>query len=247
MTVYVDVLFFINFAFNLEILVILLKIYSKTIPKARLLFSAILGGMQGVFTFVPYFRILSLPPVFVIFPLVMVMAVFLPCSRKEVISAWISFLTISFVFSGAISFFDASGIWSVLLPVPIYAAVCILKKRAIRKKDRVTLVYKDRTASYDGFFDSGNMLSYNGAPVILANGEVFENLLGKGFCREAAWEWVEAEDLRFVPYTALGGKGVVFGVRLDSCIVGKRCFENVILGFAENDFSDNLILNTVMV
>ncbi len=246
MTVYADVLFFINFAFDLEILIILLKLYSKRIHKLRLLFSAFMGGMQGVFAFVPYFRILCLPPAFVIVPIVMVMVVFLPCSWKEGISALISFMTISFVFSGAITFFDLSSLWAILLPVPLYVAICILKSRAIRRKDRVTLVYRGRTAGFDGFFDSGNMLSYNGNPVILANKAVFESLLGKGFCKEAAWEWVEAEDLRFVPYTALGGNGVVFGIRLDFCVVGNKRFENVILGLSENDFSDDLILNTVM-
>lgn len=246
MTVYADIIFLLNMAFDAEILVILLKLYSKKIPVFRLLLSTCIGGMQGIFVFIPYFKIFCSPPARLFMPLFMTMAVFLPCRRRELLEAWCMFLVISFVFSGIITFFDMSALWSLMLLVPVYVAVEAVKRRAVKKRGNAVLIYKDRKISETGFFDSGNMLRFGDCPVILANNVIFERLFGKGFSKNAAEEWVDACDLKFVPYKALGRQGVVFGIRLDCAIIDGKKYENVILGQCDDDFSESLILNGIM-
>ncbi len=246
MTVYADIVFLINFAFDAEILLILLKLYSKKIPYVRFLLSTCIGGLQGVFVFIPYFRMLCTPPARFLIPLLMVSAVFLPCKVKELMSAWISFLTISFVFSGAINFFNLKAVYGLLLLVPIYVSILAIKRGIKKRKKSVILVYQDKRISQEGFLDSGNMLHYNDRPVILAKADVFEKLFGSGFKISAAMEWIDIKDFCFIPYTALGKTGAIFGIKLDFAIVSGKRYDGVVLGYCEDNFSDHLILNSVM-
>lgn len=246
MTVYADVLFIINFIFDAEILMILLRLYSKKIPALRLLLSTCIGGLQGIFVFIPYFRILCSPPARFLVPFVMVCIVFLPCKTGELISVWTSFLAISFVFSGAITFFHMKAVYGLLLMLPLYVMIVLIKRNIKRKKSQAILVYKDKKISEDGFFDSGNTLFYNEAPVMLANSNVFIKLFGDGFSPGVACEWIDVEDICFIPYTSLGSEGVIFGIKLEYALIGEKRYDNAVLGYSDDKFKDNLILNSTM-
>lgn len=246
MTVYADVLFMLNFVFDLEILIILLRLYSKKVPPVRLLLSTCIGGMQGIFVFIPYFRILCSPPARFLMPLLLVAAVFVPCKIGELVGGWSCFLAISFVVLGAINFFDLKAMYALLLFVPVYVMLMIVKRNIKRKKSIAVLVYKDKKITEEGLFDSGNTLFYNSRPVMLANHNVFEELFGDGFSPNAANEWVESDDVCFVPYTALGSEGVIFGIKLECAIINGKKYENSILGYSDDNFKDNLILNSTM-
>ncbi len=246
MTVYADVLFFMNFAFDIEILFLLFRLYSKKIPPVRLLLSACLGGAQGLFAFIPYFGILFAPPARFLMPLLMVMAVFLPCKQKECLGAWGCFMIISFVFNGAVNFLQIKAVWGLFLLAPICAAIGIVKRNVKRKKSTAVLIYGDRKITEEGFFDSGNMLSYSGVPVILASRRIFEKLFGTGFTPEAAREWADIKDIRLIPYSTIGKKGAILGIRLDACVVNGKRYDNVILGHFGEEISEDLILNGIM-
>ncbi len=247
MTVYADVIFFVNFAFDAEILLILLKIFSKKIPPVRFLLSTCLGGVQGIFVFIPYFRMLCTPPARFIMPFVIVSAVFMPCEKKELLRAYISFLMLSFGFSGGINFFKLKAIYGLLLPVPIYIGVVMMKRTIKKKRENVVLVYREKRITEEGFFDSGNMLKYNNTPVILAKAEVFEKMFGKGFSIESISEWIDIKDFCCIPYASLGKAGTVYGVKLDFVIVSGVRYDGAVLGYCTDNFSDKLILNSVMV
>ena len=247
MTVYADVIFFVNFAFDAEIFLILLRLYSKRIPPVRFLLSTCIGGLQGIFVFIPYFRMLCSPPARFLMPLIMVTIVFMPCTKKELTGAWLSFLSISFIFSGAIGFLKLKSIYGLLLLPPIYTLIVIMKRNAKKRKEKVVLAYRERRITYEGFFDSGNMLYYNNMPVMLAQEDVFEKLFGKGFSINAVSEWIDIKDFCVVPYTALGKTGTIFGIRLDFAIVSGKRYDDVVLGFCQDNFSDKLILNSAMI
>lgn len=246
MTVYADILFLINFAFDAEILAILCKIYSKKIPPFRFLLSACLGGFAGVFAFIPYFEILSRPPARFILPIIMTALVFLPCKKGRLAGAAVSFTAISFLFSGAIHFFGMSALSGLLLPAILYPAICIVRKNIKRKRSTALLKYKDRKISGEGFFDSGNLLKSGGAPVILGSRAIFESLFGKGFRIEAVSEWTDSEDIRLVPYSTLGKSGAVLGIKLDSAVIDGKSYDNTVLAYCEDNFSEDLILNATM-
>lgn len=246
MTIYADVLFFINFVFDAQLLFVLCKIYSKKPPVFRILLSASIGGFAGVFAFVPYFGILLWPPIKVVLPVLMTSAVFLPCRKKMLLGACLAFCGISFIFSGAVSFFGMSAASGLLIPVLTYLIVCVIKKNIKKGRSRTTLRYKGKKTVEEGFLDSGNMLSSNGAPVILANKAVFERLLGKGFSPLAISEWADSCDVRIVPYTALGKRGAVIGIKLDWAEIGGKRYPGAVLAYSEEEFSEDLILNSAM-
>ncbi len=247
MIVYADLVFLVNFAFDMELLLILLKLTSKKAPPVRLFLSACIGGVQGVFVFIPYFRILAAPPAGLFVPLVMTVLVMYPSRLREYIKVWLLFLCCSFVLSGMMSFFGIDTLWGLLLLVPVYAAVSLIKKTSIKKNLHTALYYGENCVKVEGFMDSGNGMMYRGVPVILANEKIFEKLFGKGFNINAVYEWADSRDICVIPYQALGKTGVVTGVRLDKAVIDGKNYENVILGYFSDNLTDDLILNGIMV
>ncbi len=246
MTVYADILFFMNFAFDLEILFILLRLYSKKIRILRLLLSACMGGVLGVFAFTPYFGILLAPPARFFMPALPVAVVFVPCEKKKFAGAWCTFLVISFIYNGLIEFFEIKAVLGLFSLIPICVLLDILRRKVVSKRSTAVLVYKGKRVTADGLFDSGNMLISNGAPVILAGDCVFEKLFGKGFSVEAISEWAEVSDIRVIPYSAVGNHGMLYGIKLDTCIIGKKNYDNAVLGYYGKEIHEELILNGIM-
>lgn len=246
MTAYIDVSFFVNFAFDAELLMILCKVYSKKISPARLFASAALGGLVGVFVFVPYLEILARYPARFIMPIFMVYIVFAPCPFKDFIGKYISFITVSFILSGAILFFKLGAFSGLLIPVPVYFAICILRKNIRKKRSEVILEYEDKRISAEGFYDSGNMLLSGGLPVILGNDRIFEKLLGCSVSDENLFYLTKRFNMRIIPFLSLGRSGTVMGIKLNRIWVDDKEYDNVVLAYAGNKFSDELILNSIM-
>lgn len=246
MTVYADLLFFVNFLFDAEILLILLKLSSRKIPVGRLVLSACMGGVQSIFAFVPYFRILCLPPARLAAAFVMAYTVLYPCRLRAALRGGAILLACAFALSGAVNFLHAKTVYAVLLPVPVYIILSAVKKETAKKYTEVLLEYGNKCVALEGFYDSGNMMTYNGTPVLLGSKKVFCSLFGAGFSINAVSEWVDARDLRIVPYTSLGGNGTALGVRLDRVTAGEHCFENAVLAYFDGKFENDLILNGIM-
>ena len=247
MTVYADVLFLINFKFDTEILIILCKIYSKKVPKIRLIASSVLGGMISVFAFVPYLEIFARMPSGFIVPIIMVYTVFYPVKTKDFLGKYLSFLAISFTLSGAVNFFGLSAFSAIILPIPIYFTICILRKNIKKKKGKVMLEYNSKTIEVEGFFDSGNMLLSGGMPVILGNGKVFRELFGCEFTNKNINCLSKRFEMRIIPFITLGKSGTVLGVKLNRIWVDGKEYNDVVLAYAGDKFSDDLVLNSVMV
>ena len=247
MTVYADVLFLINFIFNSETLILLCKIYSKKIPKIRLFVSAILGGVISVFAFIPYLEFFARTPASFILPAIMILLVFYPVKYIDFFGRYLSFLAISFMLSGAVIFFGLGTLSAILLPLPIYFAICILRKNVKKKKGNVILEYDGKKIEVEGFFDSGNMLLSGGLPVILGNGRVFRKLFGCEFSNKNIHSLSEKFEMRIVPYISLGKTGTVFGVKLNRIWVDGKEYNDIVLAYAGDKFLDDLVLNSALM
>lgn len=247
MEIYADKIFFTNFIFDFGILITLLKISGQKIRILRLMLSACLGGVQGVFVFIPYFRILGTPPMRFILPLVMTAIVFMPCGFGELIKNGMLFFITAFVLSGAACFFGLNSYIGMNLPYPFYFAANYLHKKGCIKAKKITLIYKGKRYDGTGFYDSGNMMYYKNIPVILANNTVFEEMFGKGFNINAAQEWIDEKDIRPVAYSSPGGCGVLIGIKLDNAVVGRKNYGTAILACCRENLDENVILNRVMI
>ncbi|MDD6214553.1 MAG: sigma-E processing peptidase SpoIIGA [Firmicutes bacterium] len=247
MTVYPDVLFFINFVYDAEIMLVILKLFSKKIPLLRLVLSICLGGLWSTCVFVPYFRLLYLPPMRLLVPLAMTAVVFFPCEKSELFKAWAAFLAISFVFGGAVNFFKLNVAGGAMLLLPLYICIVILRGTLKKRHFETVIVYRGKSVSVKGFWDSGNTASYMGHPLILASSDVFCRLFGEHFMIESISEWVEAKDIRFVPYKSLGGAGIITGIKADYVIINKKIYYDVIVGCCGDKLSEEVILNGSMM
>lgn len=245
-TVYADVSFFINFAFDAEILLLLCKVYSKKVPIIKLLLASFIGGLLGVFAFIPYAEIVTRPPARFIIPIFMICIVFMPLGQKAFFSRYLSYLAISFVMSGMISFLGLNAICGLLIPIPVYLLVCVLRKNINKKKSVVTLEFKNKKLTTDGFFDTGNMLLSGGLPVILGSERIFKELLECEISKENIVSLAKRFEMRIIPFMSLGNAGTVMGVKLDRIWVDGKEYENVVMAYSGNKFTDDLILNSIM-
>lgn len=247
MTVYADILFLINFVFNAEILVVLCKIYSQKIPFLRVFLSSFFGGIISVFSFIPYLEFFARVPAGFVVSFIMVYLVFYPIDRKEMFFKYFLFLSISFMLSGAIFFLGFNAFLALVLPVGMYFSLCMIRKNIKKKKGLVVLEYNDKKIEVSGFFDSGNMLLSGGMPVILGNKRVFKELFGCDFSNENILYLSKSFNMRVVPYVALGKAGTVMGIKLSRIWVDGKEYNDVVLAYAGDKFSDELVLNSIMI
>ena len=244
MSVYLDIAFFINFLFDAEILFLLLKVASKKITYSRLFISALLGGLQGVFVFLPYFRILSLPPVSFLVSFFMVFVAVNPQSKKELFGSYIIFLMIAFFFGGAMTFFRLKAILGLLMILPLYFGLIKIRRKIFKKKINVTLVYKGKILERDAVYDSGNTVQYFGRPVIFGNKRLFYEIVGK---KQIMPNEENATDFCLVPYKCVGKSGIAKGIRLDRAVVSDRNFDGAVFCCFEENLTDEVILNGIMI
>lgn len=238
MTLYIDVLFAINFSMDFLSLYLTAVGLRKKIYKLRIVFSAILGGIYGVLEFV-----LTFSPLFSSFLSVLISVLMCLIAYKDsgiikfifslilfwgasaslggIMSLLFNFLNQIFyrylkeysyseVYSGARFFIIAS--LSVLIASVINKI--IMNKKQIREAD-VEVQFKGETFQFKGLCDSGNLLKepISGRDVILISSQ---SKLGK---------MIELEKdvyKRYIPYTVVNAEGVLKGVLPDVIIVNNN-------------------------
>ena len=125
--------------------------------------------------------------------------------------------------------------------------ICVLRKNIGKKKGKVVLEYKNKRLTTDGFFDTGNMLLSGGLPVILASEKIFKELLECDISRENIMSLSKRFKMRIIPFISLGKSGTVLGIKLDRIWVDGKEYNEVVMAYCGNGFSDDLILNSIMI
>ena len=246
MAVYLDIAFLINFLFDAEILFLTLVLLSKRITYRRIVFAAFLGGLQGVFVFFPYFRILSLPPVSFLTPLLMVIIATKPVSVREIFEGYMFFLTSAFLVGGAMAFLKLKIIFALLLILPLYLAILNIRKNIFKKHTSVTLFYKGKKIEKQAVYDSGNMVFYCGKPVIFGSKKIFFELTDRNFADSNILSEINADDLCMVCYKTVGKSGIAAGIRLENAVVSGKSFDGAVICMFDGGLKDEIILNGIM-
>lgn len=244
MSVYLDIAFFVNFIFDAEILFLVLTVTSKKITYFRLFLSALMGGLQGVFVFFPYFRILSLPPVSFLVSFLMVYIAVKPLTKKELFENYLVFLLTAFLLGGAMTFLKIKAIFGVLLILPLYLGIGKIRRKIYKKNIKVTLCYKEKVLERDAVYDSGNTAFYFGKPVIFGSKGLFYEITGG---EQSGFNEDNSKNFCLVPYRCVGKSGIAKGIRLDSAIVSDKSFDGTVLCCFEEKLTDEVILNGIMV
>jgi stage II sporulation protein GA (sporulation sigma-E factor processing peptidase) len=235
--IYIDSLFFINLIIDYFILLATAKLCGLVLRRLRFGLAAALGGLWSVLTVVPGFGFFGDALMKLALSVAMVLVAF--GGERRFLRNWAAFLLLSAAFGGAV--WAASMLGGVprgtgrTVPVSLrvlifsfgacYAAVCLLFRRAAKKRERevhmIFISLGDRFAHFPALRDTGNELydPMSGMHVCVAEKKALASLFpGEGAA--ALDEEDPAEMLRklsavpgftgrfrLVPYVAVGVQG----------------------------------------
>lgn len=201
-TVYIDILFFTNAAFDCLLLLLTDKFSGKKSNPFRVLSGGILGGICGVGIFFANLGGIGTCATSIALSMLLTFATFFPFSKKEFLRLIAGFYMSAFLLGGAmfaLFYFSATpgimsngicyfplSIWQLLIagiPFGIISCACLnrMKNRLKHygKYCSLTLTVSGVEIELEGLLDSGCMLTdpYTGNPVIVIDRNKSETLL----------------------------------------------------------------------
>lgn len=192
MVVYIEYAFLWNFLLDSVLLRLSLFAVRQKAKKLRLCFSALLGA-----SFALIFPLLSLPIVlsfllkFSVGALLCLVGFGRIKNKKEWGRYALSctfFFAFTFAFGGAIVgvFGENPKKGIVLLAISFLTVVSLLFIKKLYERRAVTryvydcaIAYREKSLRVEGFYDSGNLATYNGLPVCFVSPDVFYELWGE--------------------------------------------------------------------
>ncbi len=235
-TIYLDILFCVNFILDYMILVCVKKFLSLSCRLRRLLLGAAVGGVSSFVILLPpmpsgFSMIISLASACFV-----VGAAFAPLPQKQFFKAAASFFLVSFIFCGIMI-----AVWmlftpeqllirnsSVYIQIPplmlvVTALFCYVVMRMILRITgrgrpahlvcKAEVIYKGHTIRFIGKGDTGNGLKepFSGIPVIVVRRAVFDSVPElRSLHRDTI-----TEGMRLVPYVTVGGRGLLPAFRAE--------------------------------
>lgn len=236
MTVYVDVLFVLNFFITYLILMLTKSLVKAVLKTYRLLLGALIGGVYSLVIFIPDMNaavsvvgrlLASFLIVFSAFGFGRMSAFFkaVLCFYFSnliflgvILAIWLSFKSDAIVINNDVVYFDIPAAVLLVLALGAYVlSVLIIKiyNYTISKKEiySLTIIKNGSEHHFFAFLDSGNRLTepFSNYPVIIVD----ESKL-------------RFDTERIIPYNTVGGEGVLKAFRADKVIIsnGKSSFES---------------------
>lgn len=226
MTVYADLLFFLNLYVNYFLLRLTQALSHEPLRRVRLTFGAVLGGLYSLVIFCPMPQwLLTLTKVLA--AALLVFAAFGRGTVRRYLRLFATFFAINFAFAGlmfalwyflrprsllyfgSILYFDLNLPLFVLLTTACYALLTLAKKLvALRRPPDALFTLKvtmnDRSVTCSALLDTGNTVSepFSGFPVIFIEQELCTALLAGANV-----------PLRFVPVETVGESGLLKAFR----------------------------------
>lgn len=261
MTVYLDVLFIINFFMNYILLSLCTAICNTASKKRRRLLASLVGAIYGVCVFIPDLTLLYSALSVFLFSALMVASVVYPCPGKDFLRCFCAFYISSFIVSGAqymlLPLFGGgivhNGIiyanaYQIVLIAVFSGIVAVKTIRRIHAKSgtyNIKVKYKDNAASFSGILDTGNHLSdpISAKPVIVADESLLHKLFSPycGICNLN--EWIDATDIRIIPYKTLDSQSVMTGFLAESVEIGGKVTNGVIIAINKNKLDCGILIS----
>lgn len=243
MTVYADILFIVNLYIDALLLSAVRRFLHLPLSRVRWLLASLLGGVFGFTALLPQLRGVPLFLLGTAEAFLLVCAAFAPKRTVLLLKATFLLLLFGAALSGLLGlmqsflpmrgmvlrngtvYFDLSPLLLVLLTCAAYG-ILYLFDRIFRKKEpdtlfaAVTLSLNGKHAALTAKVDTGLTLHepFSGLPAALTEKSAVLALLPEDFGKETC-----ALPLRFVPYSSVGGSGVLPAFRPDTAqINGSR-------------------------
>ncbi len=236
MTVYIDGVLFINFAFDFLLLLTTAIILKRNVKIFNIIIGAFLGSLSVLILFFPINSI-QLFIIKVYLSILMNLATFYYKNLKYTLINILTFYLVSILLGGFLYMINIDfsykheglifynnglsiNILFLLIISPIILYIYIRQVKFYQQKTKhyykVNIKIGRRNLSLNGYLDTGNTLTYKGKPVILTN---IPNTSRKKKI--------------LVPYTVIGGGGILECIETTVTIPELGRFE-VLLGFNEN-------------
>ncbi|MDD2435253.1 MAG: sigma-E processing peptidase SpoIIGA [Bacilli bacterium] len=245
MKIYLDLIFLLNFFFDLILLISVSLILRRNMPFYRLIIGAFIGSLSIFFLFLKInsFQLFILK---VIISIVMVIMSFsyrnvkytlrnllFLYSSSILLGGFLYFLNMEFAYKqvGLVFYFKGLSINVIFLilfsPLIIYIYIrqTISLKNNYSKYYQVDIYYQDKIIKCNGYLDTGNTLCdpYFKKPVILINQ------------KKLSFSPKETDTL-YVPYQTIDNHGIIKCFKVNKInIKGVGTKENLLVGIINND------------
>lgn len=225
MTIYIDILFAINFGVDYIILSLICGKNNKSYIKRAI--SSVIGALYSCLYFMCKISFLYSLPIKLFVLLLMCAICLCPFRIKRLIEGFFKAMLISVFFSGVIisvQFFSKGYIQSNLSDMYLSAGIGIgyfmfrffissIKKYAACSDCEVTIYYNNKKVTVHGICDSGNSLkdSITGLPVIIVDFRAIKRLFPSINAPIELSEFLNAKDFKVIPYKTISASGMVYG------------------------------------
>ncbi len=262
-TVYIDVLFLVNFLMNILIFEGAEIITGETTGKARKAIAAVLGALVSCGMFFPSLSFLTGVATKACLSVAMVLCAYKIKSVKYFLKMTAAFYIASFVFAGGLTALltmtdigsktgaiYSNGTWYFNLPWKYFILMCVcvycllsfvgrMRRRNITKKSAerdVEIFVKGECCVLKGIIDTGNSLfdPITGDPVIICEYDGLKNIIPKA-CGDVFDAVREAGlKMRAVPFSTVGKEsGIMAGFCPDRVEIDKKCVKKCVVGISE--------------
>lgn len=253
MTVYLDVLIVLNIYVNYFLIKATSKLTHSEIKKGQYIAASVIGSLFSLIILLPPMNFVLICFIKFGAAAIIVLISYWKVTLKRYIKLLIFFYGVNFIFAGtglyiyeflnpsfiefnnSYFYIDFSLITLVIATIIAYLAISLVryicdKRGTIDVKYRIMVFYNGRTASFEGFADTGNSLRdmFTGKQVIICNAENLnlpdeikeilkeEDEIKK---RELMIKQKEIKGLRLIPYRTVSGLSEIAVFEPDKVII----------------------------
>lgn len=262
MKVYLDVIFLENFIIDMVLMNITNKLMKLDATNKRIICSAIVGGLYSVIFYIPYLSFMVKLPIVILMACFIVFIAINKVSIKIIIKATSVFIGLSIILTGMclflmmvvcnrgntdISLIGRNTVKNIILSLLIM--FCIVSRISNYIKERtlvnnfvfqVKLFIDNRQYYFKAFLDTGNELRepVTNLPCILVEKRLIGDIE------------VEKDKVYFIPYSAVGVKGKLEGIKVQKVMIRQdddnwREIEAIIC-FCNEKFSEDGDFNALL-
>ncbi len=248
MIVYLDIIFFINFAFDFLLLLVVNIILKRNVKLLRLLIAAFIGSLSIVFLFIKMTN-LTLFLAKLLISIIMILISFKYVNFKVfstnivclyicsiLLGGFLYYLSLEFSYKneGLIFYYDGMSINFIILLIFSPVILYIYIRQARKYKNVFSKIYNlevlfdnGRKLNLSAFLDTGNQLydPYLNKPVILVEKNMLKNK-------------VKIDNVLFIPYSSLNNHQLLKCIRAKKAYInGVESNTSFLVGISDNKFN----------
>ena len=251
MTVYLDLLFLLDFFGDFLCLWISSALYVK-VPLWRRILGAAVGGIYGVFSCLYPFLKIGLIKLFV--PFIISAIAFFPNRLPHFLKSAAIYIISSMLLSGGVMLFlenkSLSRLLLALLGVSciLVSAISVFKNKIYAKYLPLEIRLDGKTVRAQGFYDSGNRLMMQDGlyKVIVADLSLIKKLISPIVNYENLSEFIGAERIYTVNCSSVE-YATLIAFKPDRILVNGVIYDDVLVAVSKTPISEEVILHSVMV